>query len=270
MSKDRSNIEEELVSMFEKADYKVSEYIRKMLSKMKTGRNRPTLKYLRSYRTQIRAILKQLSSDSSDWSSKAINEYYYGGVDMADAQLKAVGVAVVGDFATIHAKSYGVLVESTTARFSDVINVIGRRVDDVFRTVQLDSVSSSVMGFESVKKVAKTMQEQLAEKEITVFKDSMGRSWRMGPYSEMSARSVTTEARVRGMTNEFVEYGYDLIEISSHPLSCSKCVPFEGRILSISGATKGYTSLAEAKAAGLFHPNCRHSFSLYIPGISDK
>jgi hypothetical protein len=29
-----------------------------------------------------------------------------------------------------------------------------------------------------------------------------------------------------------------------------------------------YPTLAEARAAGLFHPNCRHSVSIFIEGIS--
>jgi hypothetical protein len=35
-------------------------------------------------------------------------------------------------------------------------------------------------------------------------------------------------------------------------------------VLSISGKTKGYPTFAEAKVAGLMHPNCRHTVSLYI------
>ena len=32
----------------------------------------------------------------------------------------------------------------------------------------------------------------------------------------------------------------------------------------MTGATEGYTTLDEAEAEGLFHPNCRHTYDLYI------
>jgi 3-methyladenine DNA glycosylase AlkC len=31
-----------------------------------------------------------------------------------------------------------------------------------------------------------------------------------------------------------------------------------------------YGTLSDARAAGLFHPNCKHSVSIFIPGISKK
>lgn len=56
------------------------------------------------------------------------------------------------------------------------------------------------------------------------------------------------------------------------------CRPWEGKVLSLSGATLGTidgsggtrvtASLAQATAAGLHHPGCRHSISLYQPGLT--
>ena len=43
------------------------------------------------------------------------------------------------------------------------------------------------------------------------------------------------------------------------------CAPRNGKVLSLTGQTPGCPTLAEAEGAGLFHPNCRHASSLYIP-----
>lgn len=43
------------------------------------------------------------------------------------------------------------------------------------------------------------------------------------------------------------------------------CAPWNGKVLSLTGQTPGYPTLEEAEGAGLFHPNCRHASSLYIP-----
>lgn len=38
----------------------------------------------------------------------------------------------------------------------------------------------------------------------------------------------------------------------------------DGKVLSLTGETPGYPTMDEAKAAGLFHPNCRHLYGLYV------
>jgi hypothetical protein len=79
--------------------------------------------------------------------------------------------------------------------------------------------------------------------------------------------------------------GLDLVIISDAPQECERCRPWEGKVLSRTGATVGATlatdvltgrpqrvhvagSLATARAAGLWHPNCRHSASAYLPGVT--
>lgn len=60
-------------------------------------------------------------------------------------------------------------------------------------------------------------------------------------------------------------HGEDLIQISYHTSTCEMCAPRNGKVLSLTGQTPGYPTLAEAEGAGLFHPNCRHASSLFIP-----
>jgi hypothetical protein len=80
----------------------------------------------------------------------------------------------------------------------------------------------------------------------------------------MVARTTTAEAHLQGTANRLVEQGHDLIKVSTHRGACPLCEPWQGKILSITGKTEGYPTLEEAKAAGLFHPNCRHAYGLYI------
>jgi hypothetical protein len=67
--------------------------------------------------------------------------------------------------------------------------------------------------------------------------------------------------------NEFLEYGEDLVIVSDIDPTCPLCRPWNDAVLSISGQTEGYSTVAEAEDAGLFHPRCVHSFSLYIPEL---
>ena len=85
-------------------------------------------------------------------------------------------------------------------------------------------------------------------------------------YAEMLARTLTANTYREGaqdsILKQFGEFG-DLVEILGHSkVDCSECRQYEGQILSLTGKTKGYTTIDEAKANGLFHPNCIHSFAV--------
>lgn len=85
-------------------------------------------------------------------------------------------------------------------------------------------------------------------------------------YAEMLARTLTANTYREGaqdsILKQFGEFG-DLVEILGRSkVDCSECRQYEGQILSLTGKTKGYTTIDEAKANGLFHPNCIHSFAV--------
>ncbi len=89
----------------------------------------------------------------------------------------------------------------------------------------------------------------------------------------MATRTATGRAAVDGHTDRLQANGHDLIIVSNAPQECDLCRPFEGKVLSISGAPRidgvqPMTTLADARRRGLFHPNCRHSTALYLPGVT--
>lgn len=55
----------------------------------------------------------------------------------------------------------------------------------------------------------------------------------------------------------------------SNNIISHNCRPYENEVLSLTGRTRGYTTLAEAKANGLQHVNCRHAISPYTEGLAD-
>jgi hypothetical protein len=74
-----------------------------------------------------------------------------------------------------------------------------------------------------------------------------------------------------------VARGRDLVVISDSPRECRLCAPFEGRLLSVSGATlvgtevdghRVHGTVAEARVAGLWHPNCTHRADPFTPGFT--
>ena len=72
----------------------------------------------------------------------------------------------------------------------------------------------------------------------------------------------TTLARIdrNAQVNTLVGNGCDLARISEDGGGdvCEACARWEGKVVSLTGATKGFPTLADAEADGLFHPNCVH------------
>jgi hypothetical protein len=225
---------------------------------------------------RVRQIRGELLAGSSTWCSEAIPASYMKGVAWADADPLS-GQKVLAGFGSIHQQAVEVLADNAYSRLQDVNNMVGRRVDDVFRQVALDHAKGSVIGYQTTKQTAKRIREDLAARGITGFVDKAGRSWDMGRYAKVLAQETTNGAFRQGSINRFQEHGHDLVRISTHSGSCTRCIPWQGRTLSLSGNDPDYPSLAEAQGAGLLHVGCLHVLSLapeekdrYIAGLAER
>ncbi len=213
--------------------------------------------YLREMQTNVNAILDALRNGSRTWCEQAIPKVYVASTKYADQQLPASAVGNLrAGFGAVHQQAAQVLAEAAYGRFNESTLMIGRRVDDIYRTLALENVRGSVVGYKAWQQVAKNFREQIAAQGVTGFRDRLGRQWNMRTYAEMVARTTTMEAHLEGTKNRLLEHGYDLVKVSEHPGTCELCRPWQGKILSLTGNTPGYQTMAEAKAAGLFHPNC--------------
>ncbi len=220
--------------------------------------------YLKGMQKNVQAILADLNAGSLTWCESAIPAVYLKGAENADTMIEAAeGSAKIG-MGAIHQQAAQVLAEATYNRLGDISGTIGRRVDDIYRTLALENVRGSVTGVKSWQAVARNYRDALLENGVTGFKDVTGREWNLTSYAKMAARTTTQEAHIQGTVNRLSERGHDLVIVSTHSKPCPKCKPWEGKILSISGKTEGYPTLSEAKGAGLLHPNCRHGLSLYV------
>jgi hypothetical protein len=247
-----------LVKFYEQAEREILDRLnRALLRGNKT-------EYLAQMKKNIEAILQQLREGNRTWCSEAIPRVYSQGLYSADAMLKDAGAIVKAGFGAIHQQAAQVVAENAYQRFEDVVQVIGRQVNDIYRELALENVRGSVVGYDTWKQTARRFREQLAERGVTGFKDRSGKMWNMRTYTEMVARTTTMQAHLEGTANRLVEQGHDLIKVSTHRGACELCRPFEGKILSITGKTPGYPTLEEAKSGGLFHPRCRHAYGLYI------
>lgn len=155
---------------------------------------------------------------------------------------------------------------------------------DAYQRIVAIYTPQTLLGVQTVRvQQARTVQRFLAEG-ITGFVDRGGRRWTVGAYAEMAGRTTVARAFNDAGVWRMGQSGINLVTISGGADACARCAPWIGKILSTDGttgtvelpsATTGGLvvvtiagTLDQARAAGLFHPNCRDKITAYLPGLS--
>lgn len=242
-------------------------------------------------RSAVEEITRTLQHDADGAIGRAIVEAYDRGGQAAVAELGALpeGLRRAAERALPNARSVDRLAAETIASTRPLYQRVLRAVPDAYRSIVQRVSGSVLLGSMTRRQVAQRALDQFASQGITGFVDKAGRSWELGAYAEMAVRTVTGRAAIDGHTDRLAAIGEQLVMVSDAPLECPLCAPWEGEVLAINGESGPHTlvlehstqdrtpvvvhvagSLDEARAAGLFHCNCRHSLSLYLPGLTTR
>lgn len=165
------------------------------------------------------------------------------------------------------------LVGETVSNLAAANTGILRFTDDVFRSVIARTAPQVLLGTQTRVEAAQAALNRFASRGVTGFVDRAGRRWALESYAEMATRTATMNAATQGHTDRLLANGHDLVMVSDAPQECQLCRPWEGQVLSLTGARRAdgvepAGTLTEARAAGLFHPGCRHSVGIFIPGVT--
>lgn len=166
------------------------------------------------------------------------------------------------------------LIDDADGRFSELHRRILRDVEDAYRDALADALPYAVMGVESTQQALTRALNELADRGLVAFVDKAGRRWGLPEYAEMATRTGMMLSMLAGYTQEALAHGEDLVIISDHYDECPLCAPWERKVLSLTGASARDKdcdgTLADARAAGLFHPGCLHAMTVYVPGLTIK
>jgi hypothetical protein len=275
---DAAVLAKEIRELFSEAEAVLLQRIARALAK---GGDKPNwaeekLLNIQSLQRKTAAILADLEAGAPGAVERAVALAYNRGIATAGGELTAAGL-VHGAFAEVQPTgAVAAIVSETMARLTPMSFQIRRSVVDVYQQVVTQTAAQTALGTMTRREASRTVLERLTKQGITGFTDAAGRRWNLASYAEMAMRSSTANAMLQGHTDRITELGIDTVIVSDAVEECSICRPFEGRVLSLSGRTTGrlkdgrtvMCSLAEAKAKGLFHNNCRHSHSIYLPGIT--
>ncbi|MFI6909889.1 phage minor capsid protein [Nonomuraea sp. NPDC050394] len=248
------------------------------------------LRELTALRRRIEVILAKLGQDSDDRVRQAIALAAQRGGQQALRELQIQADAPLPDLASALEALPGIgalirLARELALTLRSTHTQILRWSLDVYREVIARAALPDVLvGVQTRRQAAQHAWESFLDKGITGFTDTAGRRWELASYVEMAVRTGTHQAMRQGHMDRLVDAGEDLVIVSDSPRECELCRPWERRVLSLSGQTGrvlredeivddriiavNVVPIAVARAAGLFHPNCTHSTSLYLPGVT--
>ncbi|MFJ9645005.1 phage minor capsid protein [Streptomyces sp. NPDC101206] len=251
-------------------------------------------------RQAVEAIADALQTDTTGAVAEALATAYNRGRQAAVAELGAldIGRELAARSALPNAPAVDRLAASYARDTRPLYQRITRAVLDTYRSVVARASGTQLLTGITRRQASQRALDQFAARGVTGFVDSAGRRWDMASYAEMAVRSVTARAAVEGHIDSLAEIGVGLVIVSDAPLECPLCAPWEGEVLALTGPPGPRTvrtertiqptglrgllaaprtvavhiagSLVEARAAGLFHPNCRHSLSAYLPGVTTR
>lgn len=246
---------------------------------------------LGNLQSAIQTVIDALAYDASGAIHEAVAEAYDRGQQAAVAELGAlaVGTSAVAADVLPSAPAVDRLAAAMVADTGPVHVRMLRTVMDTYRDVVTRAAAAPLLGAQTRRQAAQSALDAFADKGVTGFVDRAGRSWDMRAYVEMATRSVVGRAAVDAHTDRLGAAGVELVMVSDAPEECPLCERWERKVLARSGAPGARTvqvehatedgrmlsvrvsgSLPEARAAGLMHPNCRHSVSAYLPGLSRR
>lgn len=160
---------------------------------------------------------------------------------------------------SIHSETVNALMSDTYLDFANGMNGVAksaeRKINEAFkRQVRSKMIAREITG-KSIDKVKRDIVKLLGDQGFTALKDRAGKSWSLRRYSEMLARTHVIKASNESLITRAGQFGVDIVEVSRHGGACPICVPYEGKIYSLSGNSKDYPPLPITLP---IHPNCRH------------
>lgn len=270
--------------------------IRRMAKMLTTGDERAPdwaeqkLAAIRVLRSYAENVIAHLDGRMNSEVEQALILAYRRGGDAALAELGRLSGATPQDLYRLRQAVPGAgainrLMYSAVSTLRGTHLRILRWSLDTYRAAVGANSAGVLLGTHTRLRAAQVAWEDLITRGITGFVDRSGRRWELASYVEMAMRSTTAQAAVEGHLDRLGDAGIDLVIVSNAPQECKKCRPWEGAILSRNGGGAGVVyvehatqdrtipvyvagSVNDAVRAGLMHPNCRHSLSAYMPGVT--
>lgn len=214
----------------------------------------------------LREIMRQVPTEET--AVDALTEAY----ELGERAAESLGERFIATNPSKVIRLATLLVQKLRGTFVPVT----RAHEDLFRRAVGDSELLMQTGTMVRREAVASTVDRLLTEGVDRFQAGDGKRWHLDSYVRMAGRTMAQHTMIEGQLDGMVARGRDLGVVSDSVRECKKCRPWEGKLLSISGASVGQEvgglvvvgTIAEAIADGLLHPNCTHRFDPYTPGLT--
>lgn len=224
-------------------------------------------KYLVELEKTLKAFYASVGKEYDEAFRETLPEIMRQFYDRAKKEIRTAGVYrnIVGDVDTSRIKSFldssfKQVAMRTDKMIFDHIQALRRLSADVFRETSLTGATR--------KEVSKQLLERALQIKGFEFTDKSGAKWSNKSYFQMLSRTELMNAGRATYDDKMAEDGFDIMKLTTSGDACDACGKFEGKPFSLTGATPGIPTKQDLIDAGVFHPNCTHSYSLIPPSIA--
>ena len=232
------------------------------------------LRDLQRFRRETEQIVGTVSP-VIDQDTKALirEQYEEGGTDgffrMNDRRVKSL----LEEMETVQAR-----IEKAALRY----------MDDVYRRTVQGAALNMATGSMTMQQAVDMATKDFLSAGITCIQYRDGRRVNIASYAEMALRTAATRATLQGEAALREQLDIDTVLVSQYGACSDTCLPWQGLVYiddvfqeytgpHTPGGTYGesrngrqYPLLSVAVRAGLFHPNCRHTLTTWIEGVSRR
>lgn len=236
-------------------------YTVKRLAEVATVRARLEQELGRSWEKVITQVQQVLNDARDAGQGMATRDLAHAGLPDRLPPQMAIGIEAIAADTMLH--------------LTGMPAVILRDTVDAYQQIMAAPASMVTSGALTRVQATQVALTRYAKHGIDGFTDRGGRRWRIDSYAEMATRTGALHSLRYGYEQTLTRMGEDLVMVDSHGYTCSKCGPWEGKVISLTGMTPtGWNTaehatrdgvmvsfqvagtLTEAREAGLFHPNC--------------
>lgn len=255
------------------------------------------LKNMERFRRENQSVLGEYTDVIDRETRTLMQEEFKEGEELVNSQFEELkeempeatksDLVTSDNFFGVNQNKMDALMNDITQLEKDVSYAALRMTDDIYRQT-LNKVQLSMgTGSTSLQEAIDNAVKDFHDKGINCIEYKDGRRVNIADYVRMALRTTSTRAALQGEAKRRTELGYDTVLVSQYSACSDTCLPWQGRVYiddvftvwegEINGdigksnyCGKWFTLLSVAIRAGLFHPNCRHTMTTWIDGVSSK
>lgn len=242
------------------------------------------LRQLEGYRRGNAAIMAEEIPAMDEEIEELIRSEYTAGVQQTEAELRVLGQPT--QTGVLNVTRLDVIIDDTRDRLHTAETASLRMMDDVYRRTIHGAELAAATGALTPRQAIDMATKDFLDAGINCIQYSDGRRVNIASYAEMAVRSALLRSYLQGEAEKRSALGIDTVLVSQYGACSDTCLPWQGKVyiddvwggwdgerrgdMGRSRNGKWYMLLSVAVAAGLFHPNCRHSVAAWVEGVSKR